>query len=408
MHLVEGLTVSQSLRLAMLFLARRPYKQDTLRKDLSGALVCNDDVKTVRSDLNDQVGKSRPVESGSLRREGAGAVPNVLSFVRPFIEMLQGVEHSSTARCAPASHTHAIYKDPQEMHREEQEREIYWREFCRRVVAPTCVFDFPYADTGGLNLFGDNRLLERMYCFEDRHDDWHLLVGGKRRRVILKVRTLRKWGDRGNELFLLADKVTSAKVIYAYFDPTQQQFIMETGPEGLKLLPVSEHPRERWQDSFQNGRCSEIEWQWRTQGSLPSFENKDAAGQYDDVRAAIRMGEDSLFSQGATTESINKNPNPWHRKWIECDGISSTNSMLRNNTESIIECKVYLRKYLLEASEAWTRPMHWAAFLVFGANTCLPHIDNGRQRELASSHETTDDLVFPMPVSTGSGCEVKG
>ena len=52
--------------------------------------------------------------------------------------------------------------------------------------------------------------------------------------------------------------------------------------------------------------------------------------------------------------------------------------------------------------------MHWAAFLVFGANTCLPHIDNGRQRELASSHETTDDLVFPMPVSTGSGCEVKG
>ena len=82
--------------------------------------------------------------------------------------------------------------------------------------------------------------------------------------------------------------------------------------------------------------------------------------------------------------------------------------MLRNNTESIIECKVYPRKYLLEASEAWTRPMYWTAFLVFGANTCLPHIDNGRQRELASSHETTDDLVFPMPVSTGSGCEVKG
>jgi len=153
------------------------------------------------------------------------------------------------------------------------------------------------------NLFGDNRLLERMYCFEDRHDDWHLSVGGKRRRVILKVRTLRKWGDRGNELFWLADRVTSAKMIYAYFDPTQQQFVMETGPEGLKLLPVSEDPRERWQLSFQNGLCSEIEWQWRTQGSLPSFENKDAAGQYDDVRAAIRMGEDSLFSQGAMTES---------------------------------------------------------------------------------------------------------
>ena len=87
----------------------------------------------------------------------------------------------------------------------------YWREFCKRNVAVTSVLDFPFADAvvpWGLNLSGDKRLLERIYCFEDREDDTHRL-----RRVILKVHTLRKWGARGEELYLRATKVTAVKVM---------------------------------------------------------------------------------------------------------------------------------------------------------------------------------------------------
>ncbi len=52
-----------------------------------------------------------------------------------------------------------------------------WTGFAARATCgeslPSCVVDFPYADRrtvrnpGGLNLHGDGRLLERMYCFHD-------------------------------------------------------------------------------------------------------------------------------------------------------------------------------------------------------------------------------------------------
>ena len=72
-----------------------------------------------------------------------------------------------------------------------------WQAFCRRVAegaaTPSCVIDFPYADTGagGLNLQGDDRLLERMVCFHDRQrgapEAW---------LVVVHVHTLLRWGDR--------------------------------------------------------------------------------------------------------------------------------------------------------------------------------------------------------------------
>ena len=64
----------------------------------------------------------------------------------------------------------------------------------------------------------DERLLERLYCFEDHEDDMHLAVGGRRRRVLLKAHTLLKWRDRGDKLFLRAAKVTAVKVMYAYWN----------------------------------------------------------------------------------------------------------------------------------------------------------------------------------------------
>ena len=60
----------------------------------------------------------------------------------------------------------------------------------------------------------DEWLFERIYCFEVREDVTHHLLGGRRRRVILKVHTLRKWRDRGDKLFLRANKVTAVKVMF--------------------------------------------------------------------------------------------------------------------------------------------------------------------------------------------------
>ena len=72
-----------------------------------------------------------------------------------------------------------------------------WQAFAQRVqqgkATPSCVIDFPYADNGknGLNLEGDDRLLERMFCFHDRAvgtpDQW---------LVVVHVHTLLRWGDR--------------------------------------------------------------------------------------------------------------------------------------------------------------------------------------------------------------------
>eukprot|EP00282_Hemiselmis_andersenii_P035249 CAMPEP_0169432072 /NCGR_PEP_ID=MMETSP1042-20121227/3286_1 /TAXON_ID=464988 /ORGANISM="Hemiselmis andersenii, Strain CCMP1180" /LENGTH=93 /DNA_ID=CAMNT_0009542527 /DNA_START=17 /DNA_END=295 /DNA_ORIENTATION=+ len=46
-----------------------------------------------------------------------------------------------------------------------------WLSFCQRVeagtVRPTCNIDFAYSAAGTLNLKGDDRQLERMYCFFD-------------------------------------------------------------------------------------------------------------------------------------------------------------------------------------------------------------------------------------------------
>ncbi|KAJ1482786.1 hypothetical protein T484DRAFT_1802798, partial [Baffinella frigidus] len=49
-----------------------------------------------------------------------------------------------------------------------------WWNFCEHAAAgkvrATCIIDFAYAATGTLDLADDERLLERMYCFEDSVD----------------------------------------------------------------------------------------------------------------------------------------------------------------------------------------------------------------------------------------------
>jgi len=125
-HLVEGLTVPQSLRLAMLYLARRPDRQDTPRqdapyKDPSGLQLCDEDVETICSDLKDQIGTSGPIQS---ELHGEDASEAMLSDVQPFIDMVLGVQHSNTTRGGGrADVTHAMYQDQQELDRDSDEQD---------------------------------------------------------------------------------------------------------------------------------------------------------------------------------------------------------------------------------------------------------------------------------------------
>jgi hypothetical protein len=115
----------------------------------------------------------------------------------------------------------------------------------------TCVLDFAYADRGkdGLRLTGDDKMLERLYCFKDREDE--------SRRVILKVHTLLKWGERENfHLYQRASKVTAAKFLYADWNADEKMFKMNQ-ESALMLMPVSGHLQRTWQDTYREGLYKE-------------------------------------------------------------------------------------------------------------------------------------------------------
>jgi hypothetical protein len=75
-----------------------------------------------------------------------------------------------------------------------------WEDFCSRVESckawPSCVIDFPYQDKGHqdkghLNLIGDERLVEHMYCFHDPQ------IGSPEQKiVVIHSHTVMTWGER--------------------------------------------------------------------------------------------------------------------------------------------------------------------------------------------------------------------
>lgn len=273
------------------------------------------------------------------------------------------------------------------------ERLAYWREFCSRDVAPTCVIDFPFADDGGLDLATspeDERVLERLYCFEDYEDDAHLVVGGRRRRVLVKAHTLRKWRDRGDKLFLRAAKVTAVKVMYAHWNPDTRMFEQEKGA-WLKLLPVSKSLQDGWREFYQRKRFADIEWESSTPSSIPAAEDQTSAEVrqlYEQVRAAIQMGE-RLFPKGATPEHAAMKG--YHSAWKETCGVWHTNKMLRGSRE--VEYEVFMGADVADGLEkAWRRPMHWAGFLAMGASTRLPLPCAAAPQCIAVSNEGITDL----------------
>jgi hypothetical protein len=285
------------------------------------------------------------------------------------------------------------------------------------------VLDFGFTDRGprGLNLPPDDKLLERLYCFEDLEDDMHLLLGGKRRRVILKVHTLGLWRERGDKLYERASKVTAVKFMYAYWNAHKRMFEMDPQSE-LKILPVSKTLKEKWRDSYRQKRYGDIEWEWRIPDSMPSLDPDTGDGEvkrvYDEVRAAIKLGE-RMFHRGAkaTDKCMQDHDSPWQevnglvqvssyltpsfllplliRPTIPCQYQVAlffeknwmpntksltynfqTNSMLRDGSE--VEYDAFLAEDVADRlKEEWKRPMHWAGFLVVGAATRLPSPEGG-------------------------------
>jgi len=103
---------------------------------------------------------------------------------------------------------------------------------------------------------------------------------------------------------------------------------------------------------------------------MPTAEDAgaDVAQVYDEVRAAIALGE-RMFPRGAT--SIDKSMQRYQSGWKETHGLYQTNKALRGGHE--VEYEAFFGQDVAEGlQEAWKRPMHWAGFLIMGASTRLP------------------------------------
>jgi len=159
-----------------------------------------------------------------------------------------------------------------------------WDGFCKSArkgdVAPTVVIDFPYGDQGGLNLEGDERLLERIYVFKDAS------AGGDR-RVVLHVHTPLRWGARGEvTLQERVKRVTSVNVRHAVRGA--ERFEQEQGNLKMPLVPVSPQLETGWREMWRDGSFArKCTWLWGKAESMPTVEDERvAARNYDQVRFA--------------------------------------------------------------------------------------------------------------------------
>jgi len=154
--------------------------------------------------------------------------------------------------------------------------------FCKRVqagrVTPTCVIDFAYEAKGILNLVGDDRQLERMYCFDDEH---------AKSRVVLHVHTPFRWGDRANKNPVARARfVTSANLRHAWKEGTEYSQEVEK----FFLVPMAKVLQKGWHKLT----VGETQWQWKVHGNMPAKEDASdwkTKARYNDVRKLIELGE---------------------------------------------------------------------------------------------------------------------
>jgi len=162
-----------------------------------------------------------------------------------------------------------------------------WMQFCERVVActstPSCVIDFPYADAGGLDLWGDDRLLERMYCFHDPLD-----TDPRCRLVVVHVQSLQRWGDRMQQT--TASRIHEATSVNARH-ATRPASGGSWKQEGCTFKVVPQNRKlQAWHTLYNSGRSGESSWHPHTPGSVPPGDSW-AANKYEDLRKVISAGD---------------------------------------------------------------------------------------------------------------------
>jgi hypothetical protein len=167
-------------------------------------------------------------------------------------------------------------------------------------------------------------------------------------------------------------------MMYATWNYATKAYELEQGTE-LQLLPVSKRLQQTWREAYRAGRCPDIEWEWKTPGSMPAAEDAgdDVAQLYDQVRETIKLGE-RMFPQGAksTDQAMRRHQSGWKETY----GLYQTSKALRNGHQ--VEFEAFFGQDVADGlQQAWKRPMHWAGFLVMGANTCLPRGGLGRQKK---------------------------
>jgi hypothetical protein len=174
-----------------------------------------------------------------------------------------------------------------------------WKGFCSRVesgeATPSCVIDFPYADNcdRGLKLVGDERLLERMYCF---HDPQY----GQRdqKLVVVHAHTLMTWGERSaarDPVFI--DEFTSVSARHAIKENgVFKEERQETGDGGKKkpiwyVVPHSKELVYGWRKLFNGGEKSSLIWNLGEQWSMPSEDDPNFSYKYETLRPVLVQGE---------------------------------------------------------------------------------------------------------------------
>jgi len=174
-----------------------------------------------------------------------------------------------------------------------------WNDFCQQVrvgkASPSCVIDFAYSDRTELNLTGNNRLLERMYCFHDPHCGpcTQLLV-------VIHAHTLMTWGDRlaaSNPVLLSEFTAVNARHASKVGSNVFQQEIKK-----CYIVPGSKK-LANWQSLFLKGQGAGLTWVLDKRGTIPRLEDKKFASLYHDVRTVISIGE-TLCSQVTVTHSL--------------------------------------------------------------------------------------------------------
>jgi len=220
-----------------------------------------------------------------------------------------------------------------------------WTKFCERVgkgqVKPTCVIDFPWADHGGLNFQGNDRKLERMYCYDDPVRAKAEGVSGDR-RVVVHAHTNLRWGDRlKNKAEDRALVLTSVNVRYATRAQGAASYTQEH--KGFIVVPVSS---VSYQALYKQGNEQKLEWCCTlrpcpsTPADVPLLDNKKASEtRYNELRQVLALGESISGSAYFTSTKKETTETMRGESEFEVVGVSSLDalelpSMLEDGEES--------------------------------------------------------------------------